>query len=135
MKLPSIPGLLRRLYYAERAYRSTRGASLSTLQEGLKEQADVSVDRAYQAIVLKRIAEAYNKAVSLQTGAPAPYQPGSKWKPQIERERREYIQALKKQDLPTLTTLFENFFRNSGAHSILKKNLFPSRTGAAHSGR
>jgi len=128
MKFASIPGLLRRLYHAERAYRSTRGASLSTLQEGLQGQVDLNIDRRYQAIVLKRIAEAYNKAVVMQSRAPEPYQPGSKWKPQIEHERREYIQALKKQDLPRLTTLFENFFRNSGALSILKKNLYPQLT-------
>lgn len=128
MNYSSIPKLLMRAYHADRAYRSTKGASLSTMREGFKGQKSENVDRTYQINVLERISDAYNKAISRQTGVPEPYQPGSKWKPQIEQKRSEYIKALKNKDIPTLTILFENFFRNNGVLSILKNKLYPQLT-------
>ncbi len=128
MRFSSLAKFFVRAYHAEREYRSTTGASLSILRECLKEQKCEIVDQTYQIKVLERIVEAYNKAVSQQSEVPEPYQPGSKWKPQIEQKRGEYIKALIDRDIPTLTILFENFYRNNGVLSILKKNLFPQLT-------
>ena len=130
MKISSLPKLSLRAYHATRKYMSIENASMLALQEGLKEHKD-TVDIAYQKAVLERICNAYNNAISHQANVPLPYQPGSKWKIQNERERHEYLQALKDYDFPTLLTLFENFFRNNGSRSILRKTLYPYLTKQA----
>ena len=64
MRLSSISKWLLRAYSAERAFRSSKGASLTALRNGLEVQRDENIDRCYQEAVLERISNSYNKAIS-----------------------------------------------------------------------
>lgn len=112
----------RRIYYADKAFAKLEGISLSDLQAGLKSQPE-QVNIEHKNRVIQRISDAYNRAIADQPNASLPYQPGSKWKPQIDEVMRDYVQALRSEDINALGILFADFFRNHGV-SILKKRRY-----------
>ncbi len=98
--------------------------SLEHLDMGLKDRKNTNPITDYEKAVVQRIMDSYQYAEVDALAAPLAYQPGHKWKPQILEKRRSFIEATHQKDINTLAQLLRNFFRNNGALSILKSNMF-----------
>ena len=95
---------------------------------GLADRRNPESDPAQERAIVRRVWASYRKMKAAQKTAPAPYQPGHKWAPEIRKRRGEYIEALRSRDLVALTKLLRNFYRNSGSFSLLKYASFQQLT-------
>lgn len=123
-KINRINNIIKDYISTEREFRRQSAVSINQLFLGSNQIAS-NRDADYQKKVLKRISSAYNNSINGQIDIDEKYRPGAKWKPQILEKRLNYINALRDSNIPVLAELFSNFFRNSGAVSILKKTLYP----------
>jgi putative sugar O-methyltransferase len=98
--------------------------SLEHLDMGVKDHRNTSPISEHEKAVIQRIIDSYLYAEVDALAAPQAYQPGHKWKPQILEKRKAYIEAAHQKNIDTLSQLLRNFFRNYGALSILKANMF-----------
>lgn len=98
--------------------------NLNHLGPGLADRKNTSLISNHEREVIQRIIDSYLYAEVDAPSAPQAYQPGHKWKPQILEKRKEFIEAAHQKDIDTLAQLLRNFFRNNGALSILKANMF-----------
>ncbi|MFH0861123.1 MAG: putative sugar O-methyltransferase [Candidatus Altiarchaeota archaeon] len=101
-----------------RSFDSNPLADLSLLENGLALITNPISSKYHEAIV-NRILVSYHKAKAEQKNVPPAYKPGGEWDIDIKTRRANYLKALADNDIPSLSNLLKNFFRNSGAAGLL----------------
>jgi putative sugar O-methyltransferase len=124
MKIKKVYRFINRLISVNMKFLCDRKFNLSHLDSGLKDRRDTNPISDHERIVVQRIINSYLYAEVDAPNAPQAYQPGHKWKPQIMEKRKAFIEAAHQNDIDALALLLRNFFRNNGALSILKSNMF-----------
>lgn len=96
-----------------KSFKSNPLADLSFLQEGLAAHTN-PIDSQYHEYLVNRILISYQKAKAEQESVPLAYKPGGEWDEDIKTRRANYLKVLRNNDIPSLSELLKNFFRNSG---------------------
>lgn len=124
MNIRKVANILNRFLSINMVFLCDQTLKFSGIDSGLQDRKITSPTSDYERVIIQRILNSYLCAEIDARAESQVYQPGHKWRPQILEKRNEYIRAAHQYDIDELTLLLRNFFRNNGALSILKANMF-----------
>jgi len=101
--------------HGERRFRGDSRYNLENVTNGFLPRIDDSDDTE----LLKRICEAYSKAVNQQQSEPDIYKAAARWQQIKQRSLGPVVQALLTQDIDALRAMYRNFYRDSCSAGLL----------------
>jgi putative sugar O-methyltransferase len=102
--------------HGRRRFKGDPRYNLEGVSDGFASRID---DRSGDAEILQRICAAYRQAAERERAAPEQFQSPESWQHIRQHSLGPVIAALNEQDIPSLRTMYRNFYRDACAAGIL----------------